>query len=208
MTMARIRAGDFAAWFHKTGGNADVPCGSCTGCCRSSMFIHIKPDETRALARIPKQLLFPAPGQPKGHVLLGYNERGECPMLVANHCSIYADRPQTCRDFDCRVYAAAGTAPDGVTQSAIADRVRAWEFELPDAQSRREFDAVGKSAAFLAANDHLFPEGLLPKNPAQRALVAMRTYQLFLEGALVRSDAELAAAIVRSVSALAADRGS
>src|SRR4051812_18756771 len=104
-------AGEFSSWLRhtrralhlKTVG-ADVPCGECTGCCRSSLFIHIKPEETRARARIPKALQFPAPGLPKGNVLMGYNKKGECPMLVDGKCSIYEDRPQTCRDYDCRIF--------------------------------------------------------------------------------------------------------
>lgn len=134
-----LPAGDFPAWLRHTrqvqqvrGVGSEVPCGSCTACCRSSLFIHIRPDETRTLARIPKALLFPAPGLPKGNVLMGYDERGHCPMLVDDECSIYADRPQTCRDFDCRVLAAAGLSPEpaslpheviaqgGIAQRAIA----------------------------------------------------------------------------------------
>ncbi len=67
---------------------SEVPCGSCTACCTSSQFVHIGPDETDTLARIPAALLFPAPRQPPGHVLLGYDERGHCPMLVDGRCSI------------------------------------------------------------------------------------------------------------------------
>ena len=92
-------------------GGSDVPCGTCTACCTSSQFVHIEPDERDALAHIPAELLFPAPGRPRGHVLLGYDERGHCPMLVDGACSIYAHRPRTCRTYDCRVFAAAGVDP-------------------------------------------------------------------------------------------------
>jgi Fe-S-cluster containining protein len=80
------------------------------------MFIHISPEETRTIQRIPRELLFPAPGKPKGHVLMGYTDQGYCPMLVAGECSIYEDRPQTCRDYDCRVFAATGISVDPRTQ--------------------------------------------------------------------------------------------
>ena len=76
------------------------------------MFIHIQPEETQTLQRIPRALLFPAPGLPKGHVLMGYCDKGQCPMLVDNQCSIYEHRPQTCRDYDCRVFAATGISVD------------------------------------------------------------------------------------------------
>src|SRR5262249_23063586 len=111
-------AGDFSTWLAATrralGSDADVdvPCGTCTAGCTASYFIHVRPDETRTLARIPKALLFPAPGLPKGHKVMGYGENGHCPMLVDNACSIYADRPQTCRTYDCRVFPASGIEPD------------------------------------------------------------------------------------------------
>ncbi len=40
-------------------------------------------------------------------------------------CSIYSDRPRTCRHYDCRVFAAAGVEPH---QPSIAPRVREWQF--------------------------------------------------------------------------------
>ncbi|MGZ4755734.1 MAG: hypothetical protein ACXWA9_12555, partial [Acidimicrobiia bacterium] len=92
---APLGAGGFSAWLAGMEralageGESDVPCGGCTACCTSSQFIHIEPDETRTLARIPAALLFPAPQMPKGNVLLGYDEHGHCPMLVDDECSIY-----------------------------------------------------------------------------------------------------------------------
>src|SRR5665647_3042565 len=104
-----VLAGDFSSWMAATksvieeGQRSDVPCGTCTACCRSAQFVHIGPNETATLARIPAELLFPAPGLPAGNVLLGYDELGNCPMLVDDRCSIYEDRPRTCRVYDCRV---------------------------------------------------------------------------------------------------------
>ena len=78
----------FSAWLDRTrlaqkgDAGADVPCGNCKACCTSGYFIHIGPEETATLARIPKQLVFRAPGLPKGHVLMGYDESGRCPMFV------------------------------------------------------------------------------------------------------------------------------
>ena len=104
-------------------GGADVPCGTCTACCRSSMFIHIGPEETQTIQRIRRALMFPAPGLPKGHVLMGYSDEGHCPMLVDGKCSICEYRPQTCRSYDYRVFAAAGIAVDQQSQAEIAHRV-------------------------------------------------------------------------------------
>jgi uncharacterized protein len=204
MTVKKVPAGKFSSWLHRT-GDLDVPCGSCTGCCRSSMFIHIKPEEKRALARIPKELLFPAPGLPKGHVLMGHNERGECPMLIKDKCSIYADRPQTCRDYDCRVYAATGTLPDTAAQPFVAERVRAWEFEAADEASKNELAAVRACATFLAKNEAGFPTEALPRNPAQRAILAIRMHRLFLEGAPVRQKTEVIALVLQDIAAVTPD---
>jgi Fe-S-cluster containining protein len=145
-TTAAIDAGRFSEWLdHLDAASCDapgaigavVPCGACTACCTSSQFVHIAPDETDTLARVPPALRFPAPGLPKGHVVLGYDEHGCCPMLVDGACSIYEHRPRTCRVYDCRVFAATGVTPDG--QPAIAARVVRWRFDVDDAA---RWDAV------------------------------------------------------------------
>ncbi len=179
-------AGEFSQWLHSTwhaqqGGNAgaNVPCGDCNACCRSSMFIHIRADETRSLKRIPKQLLFPVPGLPKGHVLMGYDRNGRCPMLVDDRCSIYQDRPQTCRDYDCRIFAATGIALDEKVQADIAAQVKAWRFTYPAERDRQEHEAVRAAAMFLQQNARLFPPRALPLNPVQLALTALKVYTVF-----------------------------
>jgi len=151
-----LPAGDFSVWLDgmqaalRGEHDADVPCGTCTACCTSSQFVHIEPDETDALALIPAALLFPAPRLPKGHVLLGYDERGHCPMLVDGRCSIYEHRPRTCRTYDCRVFPAAGVEAD---QPAIAERVRQWRFAYPTAGDRARHEAVRSAARTLAAQE-------------------------------------------------------
>jgi uncharacterized protein len=197
-----IPAGEFSAWLRGTeasllsgkGGTA-VPCGDCTACCRSSMFIHIKPAETRPLQRIPKALLFPAPGLPKGNVLMGYDDEGRCPMLTDNKCSIYEDRPQTCRSYDCRVFAATGIAVDAKAQPDIARRVKAWVFTHETDASREEHEAVKEAGAFLQKNREMFPQGSLPAHPAPLAALAVRVWGFFLRPAnteAIRTDAEIA----------------
>jgi len=185
----------------QSGGGADVPCGACRGCCRSSMFIHIRPDETKTLRRIPRALLFPAPGLPRGHVLMGYDDQGKCPMLIHEQCSIYEDRPQTCRDYDCRIFAATGIDVDAQTQAEIAQRVKEWTFTYLSEESRYERTAVKAAAAFLQDNRDLFPQGILPGYPVQLAALTVRIYTLFLggqvnENAPPRTDAAIAEAIL------------
>src|SRR2546421_6542963 len=107
---------------------SDVPCTGCTACCPSPQFVHIAPDETDTLAHVPAELLFPAPLLPAGHVVLGYDERGHCPMLVDGRCSIYEHRPRTCRTYDCRIFAAAGIDAD---KELIVARARRWRVTYP-----------------------------------------------------------------------------
>jgi hypothetical protein len=76
--------------------DAEVPCGTCTVRCTASQFVHIGPDEVDTLAHVPAELLFPAPRSPKGDVLLGYDERGHCPTLINEKCSIYAPMIREC----------------------------------------------------------------------------------------------------------------
>jgi Fe-S-cluster containining protein len=147
-----LDAGDFSTWLTDMRAalrgerDADVPCGGCTACCTSSQFVHIEPDETDTLAHVPADLLFPAPRLPRGHVLLGFDERGHCPMLVDGRCSIYEHRPRTCRTYDCRVFPAAGVDAD---QPAIAARTRRWRFAFPSEADRAEHDAVQAAARSL-----------------------------------------------------------
>jgi len=158
------------------------------------MFIHIKPSEKKTIRRIPPELLFQAPWRPKGHLLLGYNEQGHCLMLVDNKCSIYDARPQSCRDYDCRVFAATGVAVDATRQPEIAKRVAAWVFEHESAESREEEARLKSAAAFLCQNRDLFPPESIPYNPSEIALLAIGIYRAF-PGDSKKTDAEIAHAL-------------
>src|SRR4029079_18414171 len=120
--------------------DVDVPCGSCTACCTSSQFVHVGPDEVDALAHIPADLLFPAPGLPAGHRVLGYDERGHCPMLVDGACSIYPPRPRPCRTYDCRIFAATDIdlAAEDPPKASIGARARRWRFDVTTDHERIE----------------------------------------------------------------------
>lgn len=223
---ARITAPiHFAAWLQSFrearranavgSGGSDVPCGECTGCCRSSLFIHIKPNETDTLRRIPKALLFPAPGLPRGNVLMGYDEQGRCPMFVDERCSIYEHRPQTCRDFDCRVFAATGIEPDIGANRLIPERVRAWEFEYANESDRETQSAIRAAAAFLRDQKDLFPPGALPTNPSQLAILAIQVHDAFLElrgepgrSGNAPSDTEIAQAVLKAIDEMRGGDGS
>lgn len=173
-----LPAGRFSAWLDQIG--VDVPCGTCTACCTSSQFVHIGPDERETLLRIPKALLFPAPGLPKGNVVMGYDERGHCPMFVNGACSIYEHRPRACRTYDCRVFPAAGLEPDHDGGAEIVERVRRWRFDVPEPEDETVRAAVHAAAAYLRANAHLLA-GLVPANPTQLAFLAVRIREVFLD---------------------------
>lgn len=130
---------------------SEVPCGGCTACCTASQFVHIEPDETDTLARIPAELLFPAPRLPRGHVVLGYDERGHCPMLIDDQCSIYEHRPRTCRTYDCRIFPAAGLDLDDNDQALITRQARRWRFDHPTPADRARHDACGRPRHFCTS---------------------------------------------------------
>jgi len=181
-----LDAGPFSSWWHGIRAaidgvaEADVPCGTCTGCCEASQFIHITPEDTDALAHIPSELRFPAPGLPRGHQLMGYDEHGRCPMLVDGACSIYEHRPRTCRTYDCRIFTATGVAPDGDPSDPVPTRVGRWRFAFPTTTDRDEQAAVLAAARMLARPDDELPEPLRSRSTTRRAVLAVETAVAFL----------------------------
>lgn len=181
-----LPAGDFSAWLRRTraarlgGDGASVPCGECTACCRSSLFVHVGPEETDTLARIPKGLLFPAPGRPEGHKVLGYDEEGRCPMLVDEGCSIYEHRPRACREYDCRVFPAAGVEASDEGKVLVDRQARRWSFSHPTEGDLNEHAAVRAAASFLRRHPELL-EGQSARSPTRLALLALEVYDAFLE---------------------------
>ena len=183
-----VPAGDFSTWLEVTlrSGDspveADVPCGDCTACCTSSYFIHIQPHEIEALARISDEYLADAPGLPAGHVVMGYNELGHCPMFVNGACSIYEDRPQTCRDYDCRIFAATGL--EVTDKPKVVAQTRRWEFEASTNLGEAQQEAVHTCAEFLRKQSHNLPPGSVPTNPTHLATLAISLHELFVNGEL------------------------
>jgi Fe-S-cluster containining protein len=181
-----LPAGEFSAWLHgmqralRGERGSVVPCGGCTACCTSSQFVHIGPDETETLARVPSELLFPAPRMPVGHVLLGYDDHGRCPMLTDDRCSIYEHRPRACRTYDCRVFPATGLEIGDDDKALIAQRARRWRFDFPTEVDQNERDAVRSAARFVQEHEDLLPEGSAPTNATQVAVLAVEAHEAFL----------------------------
>jgi uncharacterized protein len=200
-----VAAGNFGEWLSQARaalrgeGGTEVPCGDCVGCCVSSYFIPIRPRDHKALSKIPVCVLVNVPDQPSGHAMMGYLADGSCPMLKGSQCSIYRDRPQTCRDYDCRIFAAAGIEAGGSEKTAINRRVRGWRFAYPTEDDVRAHRAVQSAATFIRNKGASFPGGRAPTAPTGIAVLAIKTYGLFLAADFSkRTDQEIANAIVEA----------
>lgn len=179
-------AGDFGAWLdtflaaRTSGSTTNVPCGTCTACCRARQFVHIEADEADTLARIPPELLFPAPGHAGGTRVMGYDACGACPMLQGGRCTIYAHRPRACRSYDCRVYAAADIVPKEPGHQEIAARVLHWRFHEANSLEPSRQSAIAAAAEFLREHAEQFPTVRTGRD-IDLALLAIDIHALFLK---------------------------
>ena len=123
--------------------------------------------------------MFPAPGLPSGHVVLGYDEHGHCPMLIDNQCSIYEHRPATCRTYDCRIFPAAGLRIDDDDKVLIDRQAQRWRFSYPTPADRNRHVAVRAAATFLDDHPDLLPRGA-GSTATQRAVLAIELHDAFV----------------------------
>ena len=203
--VSQIAAGPFGLWLSQTrasfrgNGEAEVPCGDCVGCCTSSYFIHVRPEEFQTFAKVPARLLVSAPGWPHGHMLMGFSSDGSCPMLKERKCSIYQQRPRTCRAYDCRIFAATGIDAGGEDKAVINQRVRAWRFTYISEVETLAHSALRAAAAFIQKQSAIFPGGRVPTVPSDIAVLAIKVYTVFLEADIqARSKEEIASAIINT----------
>jgi len=201
---ATVDAGSFGSWLSQFRASlrgqagTDVPCGECVGCCVSSYSILVRPEDTPALTAIPSEWLTDVPSLGAGIKAMGYLPDGHCPMLRAGKCSIYMQRPQTCRDYDCRVFAAAGIEA-GLDKTVINTRVREWRFTYATEAERAAHRAIQQAAAFIREHQERFPDKRFPKNPSGIAVLAVKCYQVFLNPKHEQQEhAVLAASIVEA----------
>jgi uncharacterized protein len=200
-----IAAGAFGAWLKQMRASlqgdvgTDVPCGDCRGCCVSSYFIPVRSTDVQARAVIPIKLLVRAPNQPADQLMMGYREDGTCPMLVERECSIYQQRPQTCRDYDCRIFAAAGIEAGDETKTVINERVRAWRFSYEGDLDKHAHQAVLAAANFIKNKRDCFPSSRAPTAPTGIAVLAIKSYSVFLNAECSElTDQEIALAVVQA----------
>lgn len=195
-----VDAGPFGEWLagalaslRGTAGT-QVPCGDCVGCCVSSYHIPLRAQDAAAIERIPSRHLVQSRS---GQLHIQYRADGLCPMLGEGRCTIYANRPQTCRDYDCRFFAAAGIDAGGPERSVINTRVRQWRFTYPTVADRHAHDAVLAAAALLQHGSQHFPPGFAPTRPTGIAVLAVKAHGVFMSAdAATASAAELAQAMV------------
>jgi uncharacterized protein len=206
MTNEVIPAGSFGQWLRamravlRDEQDADVPCGDCVGCCVSSYPIPLRPRDAVARAQVPEQYLLPAPGRDPDHLLMGFREDGSCPFLAHRSCSIYADRPQTCRDYDCRIYAATGTIVAG-DRPVIAARAQAWRFTYAGREDQIAQAALRQAALFIQTWRGRFPVAMRAGQPTATAVMAIKTYEVFLAQPDDHCDPAVAALVSRVVDA-------
>jgi Fe-S-cluster containining protein len=199
-----IDAGPFGEWLAqfraalRGDSGIDVPCGECVGCCVSGYSIQVRAADRRTLAKIPVTLLVEAPGFPGGDRVMPPRADGTCQMLSARRCTIYADRPQTCLDYDCRIFAAASIEA-GFGKDVINARVRAWRFTYPAESDRCAHEAVRAAASFIENKRSSFSGARVPRTPTGIAVMAVKVYEVFLEPAIsARTEEEVAGAVLHA----------
>lgn len=198
---APLPAGEFAQWLRamRTAlsgrGGMDVACGNCRGCCVSSYYVKVRAHEADARAAIGEANLEPGPPGDPGSRLLGFRAGGQCKMLVGRECSIYPHRPETCRSYDCRVFAAAEMNA-GEGKAEINERVARWRFDFADDGARAEQRAVAAAARYLRQHPVRFSSGHVPSRPSEVAVLAVKSYAVFLQAPA--DDAAIRAALVKA----------
>lgn len=200
-----IAAGPFSVWLRAArralvgDEGMDVPCGDCVGCCVSGYSVQLRPEDHRAAAKIPATFVVSAPGFAKGHLTVRPLSTGACPMLAQGRCSIYSVRPQTCLDYDCRIFAAAGIDAGGEDKAVINTRVRQWRFSYPTPLDEQEHAAVRAAATFIRERRDSF-NVRVPFAPMGIAVFAIKSYTVFLDPRIAtQADADVARAIVEAV---------
>ena len=183
---AAVPAGTFGDWLADMRAvlrgqrDADVPCGDCVGCCVSKYVIPLRPADSRVLESIPDRYLMIERGENGIRYQMKFREDGTCPLFCQGKCSVYQHRPRTCRDYDCRVYAATGLVPDG-DRPVIGERVAAWRFSYRTEDERRDARAVRRAAEFIRSSGTVLPAQLRLDSSAAVAVLAVKVYPVFRE---------------------------
>jgi Fe-S-cluster containining protein len=124
---------------------SDVPCKSCSACCRHHLVHLSAADEPHIAAYDTRQV-----GASR---VLKLKENGDCTHLGPGGCTIYDRRPLVCRSFDCRkqLMTLAGSERRRFSNSALGDAAKrrlatldAGDLrDLPDYQQRAAALRIG-----------------------------------------------------------------
>jgi Fe-S-cluster containining protein len=101
VTVVAARLADNRQWIlDKVRKTADVPCGSCTACCRvSAIFLHPEAGDNPALYQTVEAFDAYWGGMRR---MLARRPDGACLYLDdAKGCTIHARRPAACRAYSC-----------------------------------------------------------------------------------------------------------
>lgn len=205
MNKNKLNAGVFSVWLSGIRDSIqnniaiEVPCGNCHACCTSSLFIHIKHEETQTLRNISKNLLFDAPYLSESSYLLGYLFNGNCPLFKENRCSIYESRPNTCKKFDCRIFTAAGLKADDHFKSQISNQAERWEFSFPNEIDKIEFKALNRTVNFIKENKELFPVEIFPALNSELAILSIKVYKALINDLSNQNTIEIKKIIVNNI---------
>jgi hypothetical protein len=179
--LASLDAGRPAVWYAQrvitktVTGEANVPCGTCTACCRTYNAVVLQPDEpTEGLKLVPgkRQLQKQADGM-------------RCVHLMADgKCEVYERRPRACRDYDCRTWYFAGVMPpaDDDKVEPLRRAIRRWRTHIETEDDALILYAMRRAAAALRQAD----PGIGFEQAAQQAFDAVpgALKRLKLEGKL------------------------
>lgn len=181
---ATIAAGNFGTWLSQArdalrgDGGMDVPCGDCVGCCTSGYSIFLRPHD-KAIDIVPAKVISSVAGLAYPHAKMNPLPNGHCPMFKEGKCSIYSSRPQTCLDYDCRIFAAAGIDA-GPLRPVINKRIKEWRFDFTSDEERLAHSAVQQAATFITQHAEHFPDSWKTSSPSAVAVIAVKVYELFL----------------------------
>jgi hypothetical protein len=70
---------------------------------------------------------------------------------------------------------------EGDDKPLIVEQSMRWQFGLSTKQEHKHISAVKNAARFLKKYPEFFPDGFLPRNSTQLAVLAIKVYPVFLE---------------------------
>ena len=179
----------FAAWLSSAVATleddepAEVPCGECNACCRTHHYIHVRPEEKRARARLPASVAVPGAGTAAG---LPGDRAGRRRLLpAADRRPLHGLRGPAARLPHLRLPGVRGDRRRRRTGPTSRRRCGAG-----GSATRRRTTTSGRAAVLAAASfvrEH--PESMASDvarlQPIRVATLAVAVHALFLDDAVV-----------------------